>query len=321
MRKVVVLCFMVFSFFVSALSYANTSRTQYIKIDAPALENNLLETPTEQFIYVALPPSYFTSEKRYPVVYYLHGFQGVPLEARVLSGTKLDKYSAENDIQEMIIVGINGANQFGGSFFVNSPVTGNWEDFVTTDVLSYIDSTFRTLDSAHHRGIVGFSMGGFAAVNIAFRHPDKFKHVFSLSPGLFDQNGLQSAVTQWREQGWLPVFDAYGAAFAPNPHSNTGTMWYEWDSTDPTVVEKWESGYGDIDEKVAAYLKQEEKLTSIYVEYGSEDEFKWIPDGSRYLVKTLKEKGIEVSEHDHGSGHVITFRQAEHIIDFFGKAF
>ena len=45
-----------------------------IKIDAPSLANNLVGEPTERTINVYLPPSYASSEKRYPVVYYLPGY-------------------------------------------------------------------------------------------------------------------------------------------------------------------------------------------------------------------------------------------------------
>ena len=81
----------------------------------------------------------------------------------------------------------------GGSFYVNSPVTGNWEDFITQDVVGYVDSHFRTLAQAESRGITGHSMGGFGALNIAMHRPDVFSAVYSMSPGLFDENGLQES--------------------------------------------------------------------------------------------------------------------------------
>ncbi|KXF81593.1 alpha/beta hydrolase [Enterovibrio coralii] len=311
----------VLSFLFATMSYANESRLQYFKIDAPSLAGNKLNTPTEQFLYVYLPPSYFTSDKAYPVVYYLHGFGGGAMEARAISGSTLDKFSAKHQFQEMIIVGVNGSNQFGGGFFVNSPVSGNWEDFVTSDVLSYVDSNFRTMPSAENRGIVGFSMGGFGAVNIALRHPDKFQHLFALSPGLFDQNGLIAAVNQWQQQNWTAVLNAYAAAFSPNADGSEGNWWYAWNPNDPVIVEQWEAGYGQVEEKVDAYLQKTQRLANIHVEYGSDDEFPWIPEGSQYLVATLKGKGVDVSEHDHGGGHVISFRQAESIIRYFAEAF
>lgn len=321
MPRIAILLFFVSSLLVCTASYANQLRTQFRTIDAPSLEASILDTTTEQSLYVYLPPSYFSSDKRYPVVYYLHGFQGGPFEALAIAGNRLDKYTTDNQIKEMIIVGVNGANQFGGSFYTNSPVTGNWEDFVTSDVLNYVDNNFRTLASADNRGIVGFSMGGFAAINIAFRHPDKFKHIFSLSPGLFDTNGLEKAVNQWMKQDWAPILDGYAAAFAPNPEGVGDRFWYDWDPTNKSVVQMWESGFGNVAEKVDAYIQKKERLSSIYVEYGSDDTYQWIPEGSKHLVNTLRAKGIDVEVHDHGSGHVLTYLQGEHIIHFFGNAF
>ncbi len=62
----------------------------------------------------------------------------------------------------MVIV--NGYNILEGSFFNNSPITGNWEDFVVKDVVNYIDANFRTLPSADSRALIGLSMGGYGAL-------------------------------------------------------------------------------------------------------------------------------------------------------------
>jgi S-formylglutathione hydrolase FrmB len=85
---------------------------------------------------------------------------------------------------------VNGTNKLGGSFYVNSSVTGDWEDFIAQDVVGYVDSNFRTLAQSESRGITGHSMGGFGALNIAMHRPDVFGAVYSMSPGLFDENGL-----------------------------------------------------------------------------------------------------------------------------------
>lgn len=53
----------------------------------------------------------------------------------------------------MIVVGVNGANSLGGSFYVNSPVTGNWEDYLVNDVITYIDTNYRTLAKSSGRGL------------------------------------------------------------------------------------------------------------------------------------------------------------------------
>ena len=68
---------------------------------------------------------------------------------------------ARKQLSEMILVVPNGSNVLHGSFYVNSPVTGYWEDFITRDVVDYIDLNYRTISRPDGRGIGGHSMGGF----------------------------------------------------------------------------------------------------------------------------------------------------------------
>ncbi len=66
----------------------------------------------------------------------------------------------------MIVVTAPGQHRFGGSFYVNSPVTGNWEDLIVTDIVGYVDTHYRTLAQSASRGIAGYSMGGYGALRI-----------------------------------------------------------------------------------------------------------------------------------------------------------
>lgn len=163
-------------------------------IPAPSLRGNLLGDTIPDPPSVYLPPSYTGSARRYPVLYFLTGFGDTPrdyLEGGY-QGFKLkdamDSLIAAHIIEEMIVVVVSGFNSFGGSFFVNSPVTGNWEDYVQKDLLTYIDSHYRTLATANSRGISGHSMGGFASLLYAMRRPDLFGAVYALSPGLFEES-------------------------------------------------------------------------------------------------------------------------------------
>ncbi len=233
-------------------------------IPAPSLANNLFYIPDSQFIAVYLPPSYDKSEKHYPVVYYLPGFgdyvyyytdygvfQGFSLKS------SMDELINLGKINEMIVVIINGQYFAGGSFYVNSPVTGNWEDFIVKDVVGYMDNNYKTIKETKSRAISGHSMGGFGSLNIAMHHPEVFGMVYSLSPGLFDQNGLKKSILFNNEDrinkyissvsqldnlttdkakakfinylsnllmtvnDYNSAFDfAYGMAFAPNPQGN-----------------------------------------------------------------------------------------------------
>jgi len=165
-------------------------------INAFSLNNNKLRVDTLQKVAVYLPPNYASSNKRYPVVYYLPGFTS-PINEFLFgeySGFELQKVAdsliERQLINEMIIVLVDGNTFLGGSFYVNSSINGNWEDYIAHDVVQHIDKKYKTNPSPNSRVIAGNSMGGFGALNIAMKYPDIFGMVYSLSPGLFDVNGI-----------------------------------------------------------------------------------------------------------------------------------
>lgn len=144
-----------------------------VTILAPSLGANKVDLPATQELYVFLPPSYASSTARYPVVYYFHGYGSNARE--IYSFSQTIRLAMESKAcKEFIIIGVNGSTKLNGSFWVNSPVSGNWEDFVVKDVVPLIDKEFRTDARPLARGLAGFSMGGFAALNLAFRHSDLF---------------------------------------------------------------------------------------------------------------------------------------------------
>jgi S-formylglutathione hydrolase FrmB len=175
-------------------------------IAAPALEGNLLGDPTEQRVSVYLPPGYDSKpDKRYPVLYLLHGFTGTnrtwmidpenpdlgqaadPRDggyqhAGFLERERLDAIIAAGTVPDLIVVAPNGRNTFKHSFYVNSPVTGNWEDYVVEDVVSHIDANYRTIPTAASRGIAGHSGGANGALFLAMRHSDVFGSVYAMAP-------------------------------------------------------------------------------------------------------------------------------------------
>ena len=67
----------------------------------------------------------------------------------------------------MIVVAVSGVNALGGSSYVDSPVSGNWGSAVVDDVVTAVDTRYRTLARPESRGIAGFSMGGYGALALA----------------------------------------------------------------------------------------------------------------------------------------------------------
>jgi enterochelin esterase-like enzyme len=323
-----------------------------ITIAAPSLENNLVGEPAEQTIDVYLPPSYPGSDQRYPVVYYLPGYGDTGMRGFRLP-QDMDALIESGQVQEMILVIVSGASRTGGSFYVNSPVTGRWEDFLVHDVVGYVDSHFRTLAHAGSRGITGHSMGGFGALNIAMRHPDVFGAVYSMSPGLFDENGLAESFlfdnedtmrrfieyekrlaalsledAQKRMFGSPQEFSlAYGYAFAPNPDRHPPYFDYPYREVngqlvrDDAVWEMWEGGFGGIAEETVQYRDNLLKLRGIAVDYGIRDENPWIPKGAEYYGEQLSAAGIPVQVEGYEGNHSnrLGKRMRDHVLPFFSE--
>ncbi len=174
-------------------------KTVAVEIPAPSLAGSVVGEPDRQPARIYLPPSYVDGRRRYPVVYYLPGFDSSVDEYfdGSLSGwnlaADLERLHATRALSEFIVVVLNGRNRLGGSFYVDSPLTGGWESFVVDDVVSFTDREFRTLPDARSRALVGDSMGGSGALRIAMRHSDRFSSVYALSPGLFAPDGIVQA--------------------------------------------------------------------------------------------------------------------------------
>jgi len=139
-----------------------------------------------QSVYVYLPPGYRDHpNKRYPVLYLLHGFPGRPLAflLTVRMGVVEDELVARHRAQPLIL-----AMPFGstGTFTDKEWANGigaseGWGTFVSRDVVRAIDSRYRTIASRQGRGIAGLSEGGYGALNIALQHPGEFSLVESWS--------------------------------------------------------------------------------------------------------------------------------------------
>jgi S-formylglutathione hydrolase len=159
-----------------------------IKIHGRALEGNLEGDSPDRDVMVYLPPSYkATGTRRYPVVYMLHGFTDdtdhwwgvVPHFVNV--PRSMDKSLASGVAKELILVMPNAYTRYQGSMYSNSVTTGNWEDYVATELVSYVDQHYRTIASVNSRGLAGHSMGGYGALRIGMKHPDVFSSIYVMS--------------------------------------------------------------------------------------------------------------------------------------------
>ena len=319
---------------------APIGRLVEVKVTAPSLKGNLLGDPAEQTIAVYLPPSYETSPtRRYPTLYLLHGFtatnkawlsggyQGLNLQPA------MDELIKSGKIHEMIVVAPTGWNAYKGSFYTNSTVNGNWEDYIYRDVVQTVDTTYRTIARPQSRGIAGHSMGGYGAITLAMKHPDVFSAVYALSPCCLGMEGdftednpgwVKTLRLTSKEQLAAPpkslaefyqtAFVALAAALSPNPSRPPFYVDFPYEERDGHVVKndvvfaKWRS-------KMPVYMVGENKenllkLRGIFIDYGQKEEFSHIRISSQQFSKALSERAIpHVFEIYEGGDHGNKIRQ------------
>ena len=129
-----------------------------------------------------LPPGYAGSEKRFPVVYYLHGMTDCESTHPQLFGI-LDKAIRAGEVPPMILVYTMCGRT---SFYTDSPdgeVMG--ETVFIKELIPHMDRTIRTISSRDGRAVMGFSMGGAGAVKLACKYPELFSSAVSLSGGYY----------------------------------------------------------------------------------------------------------------------------------------
>jgi S-formylglutathione hydrolase FrmB len=118
---------------------------------------------------VLLPRDYATSGRRYPVLYLLHGLSGA--YDNWLSRTNLLEYTA--DLPLIVVMPDAGDSWYGNSV---TDTTQKFQHYVAEDV-----ANFRTLPFAQGRYIAGLSMGGYGAVMLATKYPNRYSLAASFS--------------------------------------------------------------------------------------------------------------------------------------------
>ncbi|NOX86260.1 MAG: hypothetical protein GXO86_09905 [Chlorobi bacterium] len=128
-----------------------------------------------RYVDVYLPPGYYNdSTMHYPVIFYLHGWGGSQNDlANIVSYTEQKINNGEIDPVIMVCAS-NYTTPFDGSMYVNSPVWGNFEDYMINDLIAWLDTTYRTVPARDYRSLFGHSMGAYGAFRYGSLHNDKF---------------------------------------------------------------------------------------------------------------------------------------------------
>jgi enterochelin esterase family protein len=239
---------------------------------------------------VDLPPTYPSGGRRYPVVYALHGlFEGPGFwEGRGLAEA-LARLRGRGPFPEFLVVAVEGDN----SFYVNG-TAGRYEDVVTRDAIAHIEKTFRVTPEREGRALFGVSMGGYAALRIAFSHPELYRAVATHSAMLLER---PPAADQGAGRGQMAAFHrVFGDPVDPQ-------LWAE---NDPLELAR------KVDPKA---------VPSLYFDCGAADHY-GLAAGNRELHRRLGERGVPhtfaLNPGDHGYDYVLAV--IEDSLRFLGKA-
>ncbi|MFN8257909.1 MAG: alpha/beta hydrolase-fold protein [Bacteroidales bacterium] len=135
-----------------------------------------------------LPKDYKTGNKRYPVLYTLHGGNGNQSDGEWLIKI-IDSAINSGNLEPIIVVSVQALPigwYCNANIGAKGVVSGSVEDVIIKDLIPYIDKNFRTISSGNGRGIEGWSMGGFGALRLAYKFPGMFNYVSSLAGALID---------------------------------------------------------------------------------------------------------------------------------------
>lgn len=302
------------------------------------LKNNPLGDKSVRDVIVYLPPNY-DENKNYPSVYALTGFTGrgrMMLNDSAFTpnlAERMDKLINAGKIRPMIAVLPDCFTYYGGSQYLNSGATGNCEDYLTREIVPFVDGNFATVKDKNSRAVMGKSSGGYGALIMAMRHADLFGLVCSTSGDCYFELGYlpdfpkafraiegdprKLVAKFWDEEAKKGKDDfsalnviGMSACYSPNPESELGfdlpfdletgeirqDVWARWLENDPVRLA----------EDSAENLKS---LKLLYIDAGTRDEF-YLDVGARILCEKLKKCGVSFIHEEFDDGHFnISYRQ------------
>ena len=159
-------------------------KVEHIRVHGASLEGNLEGDAVDREVIMFLPPSYGKdAQRRYPVVYALHGYSiGAEQWTHEIHVPQTIEGAFAHGANEMIVVLPDSKTVYYGSMYSSSATTGDFEKFIWHDLVAYIDAHYRTIADRRSRGLAGHSMGGYGASRIGMKHPDVFGALYIMSP-------------------------------------------------------------------------------------------------------------------------------------------
>ena len=298
-------------------------KIETLRIKSESLKGNRLNDPAERDITVIQ----YNLNKNTPVLIGLAGFFGsnVSFMNRSYSSmdfpTVLKRIIDHKLLDSFLIVLPDTMTSLGGNQYLNSPSVGNYEDFITRELVSVLNERF----GQRKIGLFGKSSGGFGAYTLVSRHPDQFDGFIDVSGDsgfeycylrdmataitTLNKEPMDEIIRKFRSGAVLNREEldtmniiAMSAFYSPSDNCKFGielpfdtssgefldSVWKKWNEFDP--VRNIDSYAGNL------------KGKKIILQVGSKDEFS-MNIGINTLSKKMKNNGIDHKIDIYDSGH------------------
>ena len=183
----------------------NRDLMEETQFDSQALANS-------RSLHIYLPPGYFRSQDRYPVVYFNDGTSYVK-EAEV---PRVLDYLITRALMSPVIAVFVDPVKRGEEYRMNP----KFREMMTREILTLIDTNYRTIANRRGRLVVGGSRGGLAAMDLVSHHPDLFSMCAPLAPALNPMPAFDALrKTQLPSVSFFVLGCLYDQRFLPDAHA------------------------------------------------------------------------------------------------------
>lgn len=280
-------------------------------LESPSVAGNMAGISSQRGFQVYLPDGYAESNRRYPVLYWIPGWSGGMTGYTYKNG--LDNAIEQGRIPSTMAV-IIITYQIA---FLSSPVFGDWEAFLISELIPFIDKEYRTIPEPRARALMGRSMGGYTSFILPVLHPGvwgsigvndpsffvMWRYIRNTSMALLDLRNMPNNVDGYNSTDtYAQVMWQIGARVSPNPDT---PLFYDHpvDSNGnwvPEVREKWDGYDLSNPDTLAEHSGTLKDLLSIAIV---------VPTGGNgpanvTFINQLSAAGIEVTRLDVPGGHM-----------------
>lgn len=292
-------------------------KIETLKIESETLKSNPLKDPSTRFNPTLVP----LDAGPWPVVIVLSGFTGnAPFSFNGKFNEKnpvqiINEAAGRGEAPQALYVFVDALTTWGGSQFVNSAATGNYEDYIIQELIPAIRSHYPVSNDHKDWCVTGGSSGGYGALHLGSKYPEIFGLIAAIAPDSFFEASLlpefYHALPLWekyqsglkaleelrngrltKNRNWHTLLNAFGMAACYAPRGDHGDFHFPLNKNGTRDTQAWEMFLAkDPLHFLPQRISQLKENCGLYLDVGSKDNFH-LQYGSRQISEILKSADI-----------------------------